>query len=73
MKIKIFENFSRFDLEKELNEFAKNNDILQISLATTEYGCETCYSFAVGYIPKQEERNEKVFQRTVDCSGQSTK
>ncbi|ENZ5543364.1 hypothetical protein ACGWJW_002759 [Enterococcus hirae] len=55
MKIKIFENFSRFDLEEELNEFAKNNDILQISLATAEYGYKTCYSFAVGYSPKQEK------------------
>lgn len=55
MKFKIFENNSRFDLEKELNEFAKNNDIQQISLANAEYGYETFYSFAVGYSPKQEE------------------
>ncbi len=50
MEFKIFENNSRFDLEKELNEFAKNNDIQHISLATSKRGYANYYAAVVSYV-----------------------
>ena len=49
MKVKIFESFSRIELEKELMEFSKYNTIVQISLSTTKRDDKNCYSLAVGY------------------------
>lgn len=50
MKIKIFEENSRYELEKKLNEFAKNNDIQQISLTAFMAGYTTYYAAVVSYV-----------------------
>lgn len=55
MKYKIFEEKYKCDLEEELNDFAKNNDIQQISITNAVYGFKTYYTVVVAYIPKQEE------------------
>lgn len=53
MKYKIFEEQYKWDLEEELNDFAKNNDIQQISLAITKYGYENHYCAVVGYVSQE--------------------
>lgn len=53
MKYKIFEEQYKWDLEEELNDFAKNNEIQQISLAITKYGYENHYCAVVGYVSQE--------------------
>ncbi|MDQ2047248.1 hypothetical protein [Enterococcus faecium] len=50
MKFKIFEEDFRYDLEKESNEFAKNNEIKHISLTTSKRGYTTYYAAVVSYV-----------------------
>ncbi len=53
MNFKIFEEDSRYDLEKELNEFAKNNEIKHISLATSKRGYANYYAAVVSYVSRE--------------------
>ncbi|NTP74552.1 hypothetical protein HQ866_00130 [Enterococcus faecium] len=50
MEFKIFEEDTRYELEKELNDFAKNNEIQHISLATSKGGYTTYYAAVVSYV-----------------------
>lgn len=50
MKFKIFEEDTRYELEKELNDFAKNNEIKHISLTAYMAGYSTYYAAAVCYV-----------------------
>ncbi|MCL6150906.1 hypothetical protein J3R95_12785 [Enterococcus faecium] len=50
MKFKIFEEDTRYELEKKLNDFAKNNEIQHISLATSKSGYATYYAAVVSYV-----------------------
>ncbi|HFD1599188.1 TPA: hypothetical protein QFQ48_000383 [Enterococcus faecium] len=50
MKFKIFEEDTRYKLEKELNDFAKNNEIQHISLTAFMAGYTTYYAAAVCYV-----------------------
>ena len=50
MKFKIFEEDTRYELEKELNDFAKNDEIKHISLTAYMAGYSTYYAAAVCYV-----------------------
>ncbi|OTN81842.1 hypothetical protein A5828_001350 [Enterococcus faecium] len=50
MEFKIFEEDTRYELEKELNDFAKNNEIQHISLATSKRGYTTYYAAVVSFV-----------------------
>lgn len=53
MKFKIFEEDTRYKLEKELNDFAKNNEIQHISLATSKTGYANYYAAVVSYVSRE--------------------
>ncbi|MDV4863231.1 hypothetical protein NNG58_05845 [Enterococcus faecium] len=53
MEFKIFEEDTRYKLEKELNDFAKNNEIQHISLATSKGGYTTYYAAVVSYVSRE--------------------
>ncbi|EME8227505.1 hypothetical protein K0X99_001243 [Enterococcus faecium] len=53
MKFKIFEEDTRYELEEKLNEFAKNNEIQHISLATSKGGYTTYYAAVVSYVSRE--------------------
>ena len=50
MEFKIFEEDTRYELEKELNDFAKNNEIQHISLTAFMAGYTTYYAAVVSYV-----------------------
>ncbi|EME3565771.1 hypothetical protein QUO84_000527 [Enterococcus faecium] len=50
MSFKIFKENSHYELEKKLNEFAKNNKIQHISLTAFMAGYTTYYAAAVSYV-----------------------
>lgn len=50
MSFKIFEENPRYELEKKLNEFAKNNEIQHISLTAFMVGYTTYYAAVVNYV-----------------------
>ena len=50
MKFKIFEKDTRYELEQELNDFAKNNEIKHISLTAFMAGYSTYYAAVVSYV-----------------------
>ncbi|HGF7367242.1 TPA: hypothetical protein QFV31_000830 [Enterococcus faecium] len=50
MEFKIFEEDTRYELEKKLNEFAKNNEIQHISLTASKSGYTTYYAAVVSYV-----------------------
>lgn len=53
MNFKIFEEDTRYELEEKLNEFAKNNEIQHISLATSKRGCANYYAAVVSYVSRE--------------------
>ncbi|HFC9345252.1 TPA: hypothetical protein QFG24_000409 [Enterococcus faecium] len=53
MKFKIFEEDTRYELEKELNDFAKNNEIKHISLTAYMAGYSTYYAAVVSYVSRE--------------------
>ena len=50
MEFKIFKEGARYKLEEELNEFAKDNEIHHVSLATSKRGYTTYYAAVVSYV-----------------------
>lgn len=48
-KIKVFEGNSRFELERDINDFAKCHKIVNASLCTEKYGYMTEYKIVVLY------------------------
>lgn len=49
MECSIFEDDSRYGLEKDINEFIKDKEDVSISLATTKFGYSTYYTAIVCY------------------------
>lgn len=49
MECKIFEDKSRYDLEKLINKFIKDKEDISISLATTKFGYSAYYTAIVYY------------------------
>ncbi|WP_198526854.1 hypothetical protein [Enterococcus durans] len=53
MEFKIFEEDTRYELEEQLNDFAKNKEIQHISLTAFMAGYTTYYAAIVSYVSRE--------------------